>query len=147
MYMLWAGWDETWCENINKKFWEELIAYFSWYDIGHIENDASNNSSIVVGVFITAVTFLPSRCLAMIGGCTYRHTDWWEGFFNWSVEMGSGAVIKFYKDWLRHSKVNGGDTQTHTQTATWSHKLTLFFQNKESRLKSSYEFKNLTFEF
>jgi hypothetical protein len=29
------------------KFWEELIAYFPWYDIGHIENDASNNSSIV----------------------------------------------------------------------------------------------------
>jgi hypothetical protein len=30
----------------NKKFWEELIAYFPWYDTGHIENDASNNSSI-----------------------------------------------------------------------------------------------------
>jgi hypothetical protein len=28
-----------------------------------------------------------------------------------------------------------GDTQTHTQTATWSHKPTLFLQNKESRLK------------
>jgi hypothetical protein len=32
----------------NKKLWEELIAYFPWYDTGHIENDASNNSSIVV---------------------------------------------------------------------------------------------------
>jgi hypothetical protein len=31
----------------NKKFWEELFAYFPWYDTGHIENDASNNSSIV----------------------------------------------------------------------------------------------------
>jgi hypothetical protein len=28
-----------------------------------------------------------------------------------------------------------GDTQTRAQTATWSHKHTLFFQNKESRLK------------
>jgi hypothetical protein len=27
----------------NKKFWEELIASFPWYDTGHIENDASNN--------------------------------------------------------------------------------------------------------
>jgi hypothetical protein len=27
----------------DKKFWEELIAYFPWYDTGHIENDASNN--------------------------------------------------------------------------------------------------------
>jgi hypothetical protein len=29
------------------KFWEELIAYFPWYDMGHTEN-VSNNSSIVV---------------------------------------------------------------------------------------------------
>jgi hypothetical protein len=52
----------------NKKFWEELIAYFPWYDTDHIENDVSNNSSIVACVFVTAVTFLPSRFLAMIGG-------------------------------------------------------------------------------
>jgi hypothetical protein len=50
---------------INKKFWEELIAYFPWYNTGHIENDASKNSSIVC-VFVTAVTFVPSRCLATI---------------------------------------------------------------------------------
>jgi hypothetical protein len=51
-----------------KKFWEELIAYFPSYDTGHIENDASNNSSIVACVFVTTVTFLPSRCPATIGG-------------------------------------------------------------------------------
>jgi hypothetical protein len=51
----------------NKKFWEELIAYFPWYDTGHIENDASNNS-FVACVLVTAVTFLPSRCLATIRG-------------------------------------------------------------------------------
>jgi hypothetical protein len=28
------------------KFWEELIAYFPRYDMGHIENDTFNNSSI-----------------------------------------------------------------------------------------------------
>jgi hypothetical protein len=50
----------------NKKLWEELIAYFPWYVTGRIENDASNNSSIVACVFVTAVTFLLSRCLAMI---------------------------------------------------------------------------------
>jgi hypothetical protein len=60
----------------NKKFWEELIAYFPWYDTDHIENE-SNNSSIVAYVFVTAVTFLPSRCLATIGGYvdTYTHTQ------------------------------------------------------------------------
>jgi hypothetical protein len=52
---------------LNKKFWGELIAYFPWYDTGHIENEASNNSPIVACVFVTAVTFLPSRCLATIG--------------------------------------------------------------------------------
>jgi hypothetical protein len=54
--------------NKNKKFWEELIAYISSYDTGRIENDVSNNSYIVACVFVTAVTFLPSRCLATIGG-------------------------------------------------------------------------------
>jgi hypothetical protein len=31
----------------NKNFWLESIAYFPWYNTSHIENDASNNSSIV----------------------------------------------------------------------------------------------------
>jgi hypothetical protein len=59
----------------NKKLWEELIAYFPSYDTGHIENDASDNSSIAACVFVTAVTFLPGRCLATIGGYTYRNTN------------------------------------------------------------------------
>jgi hypothetical protein len=53
--------------HFNKKFWEELIAYFPRYDTGCIENYVCNNSSIVACVFITSVMFLPSRCLAMIG--------------------------------------------------------------------------------
>jgi hypothetical protein len=69
-------------EENNKKFWEELIAYFPWYNMDYIENDVSNNSYIVACVFITVVTFLLSRCLATLGGYTYRHTEWWEGFFN-----------------------------------------------------------------
>jgi hypothetical protein len=55
------------------------------------ENDASN-SYIVARVFIVAVTFLPSCCPAMIVGYTYRHTDRLEGFMNYAVEMGSGAM-------------------------------------------------------
>jgi hypothetical protein len=43
-------------------------AHFPWYDTGHVENDVSNNYSIVECVFVTAVTFLPSRFLATIGG-------------------------------------------------------------------------------
>jgi hypothetical protein len=59
----------------NKKFWEELIVYFPWYDTGHIENDASNDSSIVACVFVAAVTFLPSRCLATVGIHKPTHTQ------------------------------------------------------------------------
>jgi hypothetical protein len=25
-------------------------------------------------------------------GFTYRHTNWWEGFMKYAVEMGSGAM-------------------------------------------------------
>jgi hypothetical protein len=41
----------------------------------------------------------------------YRHTELWEGFIKYTVEMGT----KFHKDWFRHSKVDGGDSQTHRQ--------------------------------
>jgi hypothetical protein len=58
----------------------------------HIENDVSNNSSIVACVFVTAITFLPSHCLATIRGYSYRHTDRLEGFLNYAIQMGSGAV-------------------------------------------------------
>jgi hypothetical protein len=88
-----------------KKFLEGLIAYFPWYDTNRIENDVSNNYSIVACVFVTTVTFLPSRCLETIGGF-YRteqlpskdtgihiQTRRCKGFFNQAVEMGSGAVI------------------------------------------------------
>jgi hypothetical protein len=60
--------------NVTLKSWEELIAYFPWYDTGHIEKDASNHSSIAAFVLVTAVTFPQSRCLATIGGYTDTHT-------------------------------------------------------------------------
>jgi hypothetical protein len=41
--------------------------------VDHIENDASNNSSIVVRIFITAVMVLPSCCLETLGGYAYGH--------------------------------------------------------------------------
>jgi hypothetical protein len=54
--------------------------HFPWYDTGHIENIASNNSSSVACVFVTAVTFLPSRCLATLGDTLslIRHGPRWK---------------------------------------------------------------------
>jgi hypothetical protein len=46
------------------------------------------------------------------------------------IEIGSGI-----------QKLIGG-IHRHTQTATWSHKPTLFFQNKESRLKKVHDVGN-----
>jgi hypothetical protein len=58
-----------------------------------IENDASNNSSIVACVFVATVMFLRSRCLEKVKGYSYRHIDRWEGFAKYAVEMGPGAMI------------------------------------------------------
>jgi hypothetical protein len=46
---------------------ERTNRLLSFTQHGHIENDVSNNSSIVARVFVTAVTFLPSRCLTTMG--------------------------------------------------------------------------------
>jgi hypothetical protein len=92
----------VWSGRVYKKFWEELIAHFPWYDKGQIENDASNNSSVVACLFVTAVTFLPSRCLAIITGF-----------------LPSRCLATL------------GDTQTHTQKAAWSHKLTFLILKKK----------------
>jgi hypothetical protein len=53
---------------------KNLSPVFLRYDTGRIENDASNNSSIVACVFVAAVTFLPSHCLND-WGYIYRHLD------------------------------------------------------------------------
>jgi hypothetical protein len=58
-----------------------------------IEIYASKNIYIVACVFVAAVTFLQSRCLARRMGYTNRHMDCWEEFMKCPVEMGSGAMI------------------------------------------------------
>jgi hypothetical protein len=136
---------------INKKFWEELIAYFPWYDTGHIENDASNNSSIVARVFVTAVTFLrcrflattrgflPSRCLVTIRKFLPSRSLATTGAF---LQGRCLATIRGLLPCGCLATIGG--IQTHTQTAKWSGKVTLFLQNKESRLKKK---KQLTLHF
>jgi hypothetical protein len=49
--------------------------------------------SIVAFVFVAALTFLLSRCLATIQGYTFRNTDFSEGFMKYAVDVGSGAMI------------------------------------------------------
>jgi hypothetical protein len=69
-------------------------------------------------VFVTVVTFLPSRCLATIGGFLPSHCL---------------ATIRAILP-SRCLATIGGDTHTHRQQRNLISFL-LFFQNKESRLK------------
>jgi hypothetical protein len=53
-------------------------------------------------------------------GYTYRHTDWWEGFMKYAVEIGSGALIYiqiFIKTGSSIQKLIRGWGYTDTQTA------------------------------
>jgi hypothetical protein len=102
-------------QHINGPLERNIIAYFPWYETDHIENDASNNSSIVACVFVTAVTFVPSRCLATMG------------FF--TDPLPGNDKGDFFTEPLPSN--DKGDIQT----ATWSYKPTQILQNKGSRLK------------
>jgi hypothetical protein len=121
----------------NNKFWEELIPYFPWYDTGHIENDASNNSSIVACVFVTAVTFPPSRCLAKTRGyLRSRCLATIRGFL-------PSRCLATIRELLpsRCLATIGGYTDTHTHKHAHRQQrdllsLPLFFKNKKSGLKT-----------
>jgi hypothetical protein len=82
-------WSESLTPLINK-FWKELIAYFP--SIWHWPHGKRRLQQF----FVAARTCLPSHCLAIIGGYTYRHTAWWEGFMKYAVKMGSGTMIYKY---------------------------------------------------
>jgi hypothetical protein len=68
----------------NKKFWEELTSYFPFIRYGPRKKDTHNNYSIAACVFVAAITFSPSRCLATIGD---------THILKYAAEMGSGAMI------------------------------------------------------
>jgi dipeptide/tripeptide permease len=63
------------------------LPIFILYDTDSIENDATNNSYIVV-----AVTLLTSRCLTTVAEI-HIQTNWWLGFNKYAVEMASCVVI------------------------------------------------------
>jgi hypothetical protein len=70
-------------------------------------------------------------------GYTCRHTDSWEGFKKYAVEMDSGAVLyipSFIKIGSGIKKLSG-DTETHKCHGDLISLLYFFFQNKESTLK------------
>jgi hypothetical protein len=79
--------------------------------MGHIENDASNKSTVAC-IFVAEVTFSLSLGLATIGGYAYRHTDWWEGLMRRDEPRCHDIYTKFHKDGSGIQKLKEGDTQT-----------------------------------
>jgi hypothetical protein len=120
-----------------------------WYDTDRIKT--THPTVLLLHVFVAAGMCLPSRCLRAMWVYTYRHTDWWEGFMKYVVELGSSTITNipnFIKIGSDIQKLVGADTHTdtrarahththtHTHTGRWSHKPTFIFLNKESWLKN-----------
>jgi hypothetical protein len=94
---------------VNKKFWEELIAYIPLIRHRPDRKEASNNASLS----------LPNRCLATIGGIHIQTQTDARGFMKYAAEMGSGAMIctpSFIRIGSGIQKLIGGiHRQTHAQ--------------------------------
>jgi hypothetical protein len=102
------------------------------------EDNTSNYSCVVAVVFIVTVTFLLSHFLTVVRGCACKHTDWWEGFTKYTVELGSGAMMHipcFIKIGSSVQKLIRTDAHVHRQHG--DHKPT-FIQDKESRQKTEW---------
>jgi hypothetical protein len=85
--------------------------------IGEYTDTSVQQFSTVARVFVAAETCLPSICLATIGEIHIQtHTDLWEGFMKYAVEMGSGAMIYIPSFIYIGSSIQtlmGGDTHIH----------------------------------
>jgi hypothetical protein len=61
-------------QNRNKKFWEQLIDYVPFIQHEPHRKQTSLTIPLLLRVFVAAVTFLASRCLATIGRNTHTST-------------------------------------------------------------------------
>jgi hypothetical protein len=116
------GYDEV---NTNKKFWEELIAYFPLIRYGPHRKDASIN--VLTQPLPRNDRKMHIQTHGLIGGIyEVRRSDWFRCH---------DVRTKFHKNWFRQSTVDRRDSHTRTQKAWRCHKPTFILQNKESRLK------------
>jgi hypothetical protein len=97
---------------LNKKFWEELIACFHLIrHRPHIKRRVHKFFSIVACVFVAAVKFLPSRCLATTGIHIEAHRLT-EGIYElrcWDGLRCHNIHTKFHEDLFRCARVDRVD--------------------------------------
>jgi hypothetical protein len=108
----------------NKKFCEEIIAHFPWYDTG-LHRKRRVQQLYFSCIFIAAVAFLPSRCLAAIGEWTYI-LKLMGGIYEvcrWNGLRCHDTHTEFHKGGSAIYKLIGVDTQT----AWGSHEPILMF--------------------
>jgi hypothetical protein len=108
---------------LNKKFWGRIKHLFSFDMTWTTKKMMHPKILLLLHVSIVVVKFLPSCCLAMTRGYTYRHRQMGEihEVCCWDGLRCHELHTQFHKDWFRHLKVDSGRF-TDTQTAWWSHK-------------------------
>jgi hypothetical protein len=129
-----------------KKFWEELIVHFSLIQHGpHKKRNNYGDTHRQQGdliIFVTMVTFLPSRCLATIRGfLPIRCLAMMEGdtlSLIWHRSHWKQRIQQFFYCWVcipycgnvssEPLPNNDKGGYTYTRTATWTHKPPLFFK-------------------
>jgi hypothetical protein len=92
------------------------MSTFLWCDMDRMGKDAAKNSSTVAYVFVAAVGFLTSRCLATVGD---THIDTKTD----GRDLGSTPLrwahmprhTRIHKGWFSDLKVDRGDAQAHRQ--------------------------------
>jgi hypothetical protein len=125
--------------NNNKKFWEELIAYYPLIRHGRHRNRRVQQflyCCVCVRCSVNVSTEpMPSNKRG-IQICTHRLMGGICEGRSWDGLRCHDIHINFHKDWFTLTKVDGKglDSQTHRQQGELI-SLILFFQNKESRLK------------
>jgi hypothetical protein len=116
----------------HKKFWEELIAYFPFIRHGPHRKRCARIPLFLYALF-AAVTFLPSRCLATIGGIHRLMGGIYE-VCHWDGLRCHDIHAKVHKRILIHSKVDGWGADTQTKHGDRMKPLS-FLENKGSWLK------------
>jgi hypothetical protein len=107
---------------INKKLWEELICSLLRRH-GHNRKKTRLTVHLLLRVCFAVRTCLTSRCQATTAGYTGTQTD-------------GKDLLNTPLKWAFKVDLGEGGSQTQ-QTAWWSHKPLLFFQNMENRLQIS----------
>jgi hypothetical protein len=119
----------------DKKFWEELIAYFSLIRHGPHRKRRFQKFFCCCLCIRSRSNVFPRRYLATIAGYTYVYgQDYGRDLRSTAFEMGSGAMIyiqSFIKTGLAIQKLMWGIHRQHGDLMS----LPLLFQNMESRLK------------